>query len=430
MALAPGKIWKLARSGAAVSIVSLYLGVVCNLALTFFAGWWFGEHVFGYIVIGLSVVLIGSMLGQFGFSHGLVKLIGAYRATGDIAYLKGAIRGVTWFCTGTGVVFGVIGALVVLLPIPMDAELRPALLWSMACVPVWTLMLLQQHVARGFQRMGLANLPSTVVHPLLLMGAIWLLSERDAATAAFFFRWYAILGMGVVLGLGLWVRLLPEMRELRGVRPGYAMKQWLVMSFPIGVSNVLNQLMQRADALILAMFVTPAQVGLYGMAARIAMGVGQCKLAFNRYWASDMAGRWEVRDLDGLRHVVKRTGRLTMVVSVSIALVLIVFGRWILKLPGEAFVAAYPLMMILLVGHLMMAYFAANITLLQMADQERTATRNYAVALVVMVAGYFVAVPVWGAIGAAVVTSAGTVLLSSLMTRSCVKRLDCYPGAF
>jgi len=430
MALNVARLWRLARSGAAVSIVSLYLGVVCNLALTFFAGWWFGEHVFGYIVVGLSVVLIGSMLGQFGFSHGLVKLIGAYRATGDKPYLKGAIRYVTLFCTATGVVFGLLGAAVLLLPIPMDAELRSALLWAMACVPVWTLMLLQQHVARGFQRMGLANLPSTVAHPLLLIGAVVLLSERGTVSAAFFFRWYAILGVAVVAGLGLWVRLLPELRELRGVTARHDLRRWLVMSFPIGVSNVLNQLMQRADVLVLARFVSPAEVGLYGMAARIAMGVGQCKLAFNRYWASDMAGRWEMRDLDGLRRVTKRTGMLTMIVSLSITLVLVVFGRWILALPGEAFVAAYPLMMVLLVGHLAMAYFAANITLLQMADQERTATRNYAVALVVMIGGYFALAPVWGATGAAVVTSAGTLLLSSLMTRACVKRLDVYPGAW
>jgi O-antigen/teichoic acid export membrane protein len=159
------------------------------------------------------------------------------------------------------------------------------------------------------------------------------------------------------------------------------------------------------------------------------MGVGQCKIAFNRYWAADMAGRWEVRDLDGLHRVVRRTGQLTLIVSLTMAVVLIAAGRWIFRLPGEGFAGAYPLMLILLAGHLMMAYYAANITLLQMTDQERAATGNYSITLGAALIGYFVLTPLAGPYGAAIVTSGATVLLSLLMTRSCVKRLNCNPGA-
>src|SRR5690606_13965033 len=117
---------------------------------------------------------------------------------------------------------------------------------------------------------------------------------------------------------------------LAGVEPSYRIADWLWMSFPIGISNVQNQLLQRSDALILALFVTPAEVGIYGMAARLAVGVGQCKFAFSRYWSPVMAGRWEVRDHEGLQRVARRTARMSLLVSTLAAVALVLFGKWVL----------------------------------------------------------------------------------------------------
>ncbi|MCC6680707.1 MAG: lipopolysaccharide biosynthesis protein [Phycisphaeraceae bacterium] len=423
------RLLKLARSGAAVSAASIYLGVFCTLGLAFFGAWWFGDRVFGDIVIGNTAIILGAMLGQFGFSHGLVKLIGSYRATHDLPSLKGAIRYVPLFCTGTGAVLALLGFAFLCLPLGIEPATRHALFWAMPCIPVWTQMLLQQHVARGYQRMGLANLPSTVVHPLLLMAACWSMTEFQNASATFYFQAYLVLGLLTVLGLAVWLRLLPQLRELHGVRAKSQLWQWIVMSYPIGLAVGLNQVLQRSDVLVLATFVPKEIVAYYGLATRVTQGVGQCTIAFNRYWAAAFAGQWELRDIAGLQRSARRAAQLSTVVALSLAALLVLFGRSVFTLPGEDFVAAYPLMLILLAGQLTSAYFAANVTLLQMADQQWAATLNFALLLPPLIVAYFAFAPWSGAPGVAAVSSAGWIALSVLMAISCVKRLGVNPGA-
>jgi O-antigen/teichoic acid export membrane protein len=424
------RLWRIAGGGAAVSLASLYLGVLCTLGLNFFAGWWFGGEAFGEIAVGLSVILICSMMCQLGFSHGVVKLIGAYRATGEDALLRGAMRGTVGLCLAASAAVTVVGYFCLLLPMPLDPGVRSALQWAFVCIPVWTLLLLVQNIARGFQRMGLANLPSTVFHPLALIDALLLLPDGPYRTAAFFFQAYGLLALATLLGLVLWMGALPEIRAIAHVRPVYATRAWLKMSIPILFSVGQNQLLQRGDVLILALFVAKQEVGWYALASRVTLSVANCKLAFNRHYAAAMAAKHALGDHERLQYIVRRTSRLSLAVSVSIAAVLILFGKPILGLAGEDFTRAYPLMFILLVGNLFTAYYAANIVLLQMADQECIATALYTVTSICVVAGYFLIVPWAGAMGAATVTSAGMVLLTWLMSRACKKHLNCASGAF
>jgi O-antigen/teichoic acid export membrane protein len=111
-------------------------------------------------------------------------------------------------------------------------------------------------------------------------------------------------------------------------------------------------------------------------------------------------------------------------------IVLILFARAILGFLGKDFVDGYWLMIILLLGHLIRSYFASGITLLQMADEERSATRILFTSALLVLLGYAVAIPILQTWGTAIVTSFGLAGVASWAALACKRRPGCYVGAF
>jgi O-antigen/teichoic acid export membrane protein len=424
---------RVARSGASLSLVGLYLGIVAQYGMHFLLARQMGAATYAYVAVALNVVSIGDMVVQLGFSHGIVKLIGAYSARGEQALLVGALRGVFLLTLAAGVSLGVLGATGAWLVGSPGSEWTLPMVLGFAAIPGVGLLLLVQNMARGFGRMGLATLPQGVLLPALTL-ALWYLypslSGSPLPAAPLFLGLYAAIALGLALLAYARVLTLPQVRAARGIKPLYEFREWLRMSLPMLASVTLYQLLQRGDLLILSLFAPAQQVGVYSVASRLAQAVAVSNMAFNRYWAAGMARRHALGDAEGLQRLATKTARVTFLVSLALCLGLALAGPSLVLLFGPDFGGAYSLMLVLLAGQITSAYFAPNVTLLQMGDRERVVTRIYLLVCLLVLAAYLGAVPWYGALATAIVTSAGLALLNLLATRAAMSRLGCYAGAF
>ncbi len=425
------RLRRLVTSGAAISLMGLYLAVICQYGMHFLLARELGAATYGYIALGLNIISIFDMVAQLGFAHGIVKLIGVYTSRNEPALTMGAIRGVFGLTFVSGCVIALVGATTVYFLAYSNREMFLTLQAAFASVPALGLLLIAQNIARGFRKMGYGTLPQGVLLPgLVLIIASFMLWRNGELRAYWVVLCYG--GVAFLLALLVYWRMLSqeEMLSIRVHKPQYRFKEWLSMSLPMLASVSLYQLLQRSDLLVLALFVPARQVGVYALASRLAQAVAVSNMAFNRYWASSMASQYALKDFRRLQSVVTRTARLTFFCSLSLALFLLFFGNRIIDLFGGEYHEVYWLMAVLLVGQVVSGYFASNVVLLQMADRERVVTGIHFVSCIGLIGGFFLFVPHYGAMASAVITSAGIVFLNFLATFAGWKLLRCYSGAF
>jgi len=431
--LAPQAL-RLLRSGAMVSLITLYTGILAQYALHFFAARELGAEKYGYFALGLSIISIGAMTCQLGFNRAVIKLIGVYNARHEYGLLLGILRGTFLLVLSFGSIVAITAFGIVTYfsePNPQNSLQPLTLMLQLTCIamPCVALLLLVQNMARGLHSVIVANLPYNTVLPLIALGYMVVMINQPIY-AYHLIGVYGLSAIILTVLVYLYIIRLPKIQAIKSETKRYEYYTWLKTAIPIGIFTFFNQLLQRGDILILALFLPAQSVGIYALASRLSQVVTLANRAFNRYWAPKMAEHHAVNNKKSLQQVITKTARFTFLSVAMTSLILIVFGNEIIPLFGKDFNDTYGLMVIFLFGKLLKSYFAPSIMLLQMADQEKLATRLLLLIGSMVLIAHFIIIPNFGTTGAVIVTTLGTMFLTIATVVASKLRINCYTGAF
>jgi O-antigen/teichoic acid export membrane protein len=188
-----------------------------------------------------------------------------------------------------------------------------------------------------------------LLRPVLIFGS----------ALALYWLGFAELGLACGFALGLWLNLiiiaLATMYVLRQhgifVSPGSRVPNELQSyATPAWASTLVGELRYRLDTLVLALFVEPAMVGIYGVAKEfgaVVRSVGHGAFPILTALFSDAAQR-----AHGQRVSVTYTYAVTVAVLMELPViaVYVVFGRELLSLFGAQYVAGYSTVLLLAAG--------------------------------------------------------------------------------
>ncbi len=429
MRLSVRQIGPMLRSAAFASLVGVYLGVGVQFALRLYLARPLGTVHYGDVALALAIINVVAHLAMVGFNHALPRLVGEYQARGDDGRLYGAVRFAVMLTCGASAALAVLGASLAW-GLGHDRPQRvTTLLLAFAVVPLLAMLHLMIHVARSFQRMWLARLPYNVILPTLVLTVVVALAVTDRLTPARVIAAYGLLAMPLILDVGRRLLRLPPLARARQGRPVHEPRPWMRLALPNLLFTGCNQLVRRMDLLLVGLLASDEELGVYALAFNLMQVVMLATHAANAYISSSLASAHAMGDRDRLRREARATARLALVMSGSLALLLVIAGQPILAFFGEAFVAGYPLLVVLLLGVVAEACFAPGMNLLQMADRERQAAAILAGLLVASTIGYIVLLPIHGAMGAAVVAAVTRLLIGYLSHRACRRNLNCSAAA-
>jgi O-antigen/teichoic acid export membrane protein len=123
--------------------------------------------------------------------------------------------------------------------------------------------------------------------------------------------------------------------------------------------------------ILISLWVSERDVGLYGAALRIAVLTSFVLIALNSVVAPRFASAYSLGDHKMLADLARRSSTISAVVAVPIVALLAVFSRPIMGAFGAEFAAAAPYLCILLVGQLTNALTGSVGFLLTMTGHER-----------------------------------------------------------
>ena len=390
-----------AKSGAVqvLTIAGQALLTVTNVLLARL----FGRSVFGAYQASLAIVEMLTRGGTGGADKGMLRFVPGARARGEPAMVRAALG------TGLrlGLVVGGLGALALVALAPLIARashdptmttglrlMAPAIVltggvWILAQASLAARVTRPNFIVRGLGEPVLllvAGLTAAAVGRSLHHLAV---AHVAAAGATFLLALFVV---GPVFGKGAIAQSLRAPSV-----PGFVR-----FSLPLGLSELVNVVLQRADIVILTLFLGAGATGVYAAAEFITRVISNTRYVFDSIAAAVFSEALHLGQRERLQQSLSRMTRWVLTVATPIAVTVIVLRHELLSLYGPAFQGGAPALVILALGHLVNASLGLAGWILVTSGRSRLLLMNNLGAATLNIVAGLTLIPRYGLVGTAI----------------------------
>src|SRR5712691_8370454 len=404
------------------------IGSVLRYVGNFLIQYGFGPGGYGLYTLSLSLVSLISATFNLGLDDAMVRYVAIYRGKQQ----PKSLRGLLIFCTTLAGLAGIAGALLLLFFTPTlvthwitlkqhhvaDKDLLNraiALLQLMApLIPLMTMQVMWFAGLRGFKAFKWRVLTTGILQPSLQIALLALVliffRTKDGITAVAVALFISTM-FNTVLNLYF---LFRQVERVATSEPEhYEVREWLTFASFNFLTTIIDTVLDSIDTILLAAFgVSEVAIGQYGAAIRLGNFIAMPLLSINNVFAPTIAELLSKGELQKLESMFKLMTRWSVMFSLPIFLMMVLFAPYLLALPGPGFVAAWPLLVAFSVGSMINAGTGAVGYMLLMTGYQRLSFLNSLVAVVVNIVFGILLTPRYGAMGTAISTGLAICVLN------------------
>ncbi len=389
------RIAGLLLSAVGVRLAGAVVGLVLQIVL---ARWLTPTEMGGWFLI-MSLASFAGLLISAGYPTLGLAVLARYHARGQHRMADQFMQKAA-YDIGKYALLMALPAIAFLLMAPVSDVSRLAVIAGLVVAPAAAIIRLNGSAANALRRYMLTIVPDFIGKSVLLLGfvALYVMATGrltlDIVAAAFIVLSYltawitgkVLKGHGVT-GLG---------RDTSSVRLG---KTWASRAAPLII--VAMALMAMADylTLVATLLLPKADVALVGIAIRLAALIGFFTQASQQFVLRDLAGALHVRDAGQARSLLMRTNIACVSVIAAALVGFAVLGEWFLALFGPGYVAAQPVLMLLMLAQGVRAIGGINVHLLSLGGGQAMLGRTCLASAVIILALASLLVPVLGITG-------------------------------
>jgi len=290
------------------------------------------------------------------------------------------------------------------------------------------LIRIRQTIMQGLNQVVLGQLPEMLIQPVLfiaLLGGVYLFSRNYLSAPLAICANAIATGIAFIIGTKMLQRILPQ-KTMEAV-PEYNTRDWAYSALPLLLLNSLRVINAQTDIIILGAVKGAEVAGIYAVANRGAGLIAFILVAVNAALAPTIASLYAAGDMRQLQHVITKSARIVLLISLPVGLSLILFGKWFLLLFGHGFIKGITALSILSIGQIVNAATGSVGILLVMTGYERDVSIFTGVSGVLNVVLNIVLIPIWGLKGAATATASSMIVLNLMLAIWVYKRLGINP---
>jgi O-antigen/teichoic acid export membrane protein len=406
-----GAIW-----GLLITVGGVVLGMLSQVVLAR----QLGTAGYGVYVYVLAAMNAASIIGKLEMDSAAVRFVAAYHATHSWGLLHGYLRtSRRWVTLSAGGVGLLAAAVIVGVQRWLPSGYIGPLLLGCALLPIASRLQVEAGYLQGFRRVRESQAPFQLLRPLVLcisLLAIGASSYRLSVRAALLFQLLAS-ATALAVTLRLMARSTPA--EVKSAPPLDDSAEWIRTVGPLMVIS-LSQLVlsTQTDVLVVHSFLGKEATAIYGTASQLAVLISFTFTALMLIVQPQIARLFAQKRLSDLQRLVGKVQFASLLASLAVFVVLVLFGRWALSWFGRDFRSGYTVMLILAAGQVTLATLGAIAGyLLTMTGHQREASHVIAGTAVLNLALTLVLTPRFGIIGTAVATAI------SILTRGAILAL-------
>ncbi len=379
-----------------------------------------GAERFGAYAYGMNWVYILMVPAVLGFDRLLLREIPVLEHRADFGKLRGLLRYSHKLILGISFALAMVAAGVATWMTRLDDvsfAMTRATQIAMLLLPVFALLRLRQTILLAKRKFVTAQIGELGILPwgtLVLIGAIVLI-DPNRLSAELAILTYFISGMIGILFLYLKTRNEFDSRVYEA-SPDYTVRVWLTAAVPMLLVAGMQILNQRIDILMVGSMLGAEDVGIYAVANRGVLLVWLAFFAVNQPLAPVVAKLHEEQNRRSLQNLLVRAARISLLLAVPVAALLILFASTFLGFFGAEFRAGHDPMVIMSVGQVITMGFGSVSTALVMTGNERTAAVGIGISVLLNIALNLLLIPIYGMTGAAWALAAGQVTAAAIMS--------------
>ncbi|MGB7293159.1 MAG: polysaccharide biosynthesis C-terminal domain-containing protein [Thermodesulfobacteriota bacterium] len=386
--------------------------------------------IYAYVMswIGLLGVLAGLGLGQ-----AMVRFIATYNRQGEWGKIKGLIRysNIGVFVVSVFIILAVYLFMQIVISDKKNSTVYGPLLISLLLLPLNSIMDREGAALRGFHWIISGQVPSMLIRPLLyiiLIGTAWMFLRNSLNIQSVIYLNIAATVVAIAVAGYLLLRAMPK--AVKESTPAYELHLWNSSVFPIMLMGGMYMINGQADILMLGSIKGTEFSGIYQIADRGAGLIIFVLGAVIASFAPTIAHLYAGKNIDKLQRIVTKSARVTLLLSLPVALFLILFGHRLLGIFGSEFVQGYSALAILSISQLVNVASGPVANILVMTGHERDAALGVGISSLANVILNAIFIPFWGLEGAAVATGTSIITWNLVLIWFVRKRINIHPTVF
>ncbi|RMF57670.1 MAG: hypothetical protein D6748_10670 [Calditrichaeota bacterium] len=394
-------------TGSSIGLTIRVLGAILGYAFTLMITRNYGAVGMGIYALSLSVLNLGGLLGKFGLDVATMRMIATYAGNKEWGLIKKLSR-ISFLYTL--LIAGTV-SLVLLILAPVIADkvfgkhyLTPHFRVAAIGIFPFVLMSLYAQSLRGLKQITSAiflQFVSVTLIGALLLGFFILMDFKQPGIPLYSYLGGVVLSL--LLGYELWKSALTKLPQTTTSQMNIIPTgKFLEMGFHMMLSGSLLLLMGWIDRIMLGMFTTESDVGIYTVALRIAALSTIPSVGINSIGAPKFAELFGSQKLVELKRLVKQTSKLLFWITLPILGVCLLFPNFILSLFGKGFNQGVMALTYLCLGRLVGASCGLIAPLIRMVGKERVLNLILLVATLLNIVLNYLLIPRYGINGAAI----------------------------
>ncbi len=389
--------------GSVTFFVIRVLGILVTYMFTIIVTRNLGASAWGIFTLCLTILQITSVIGRLGLDIALLRFIAQYNAQGKggtakYIYLKSISLVIPFaLLLSVGLYFS---APVLAEKVFQKEQLIPYIkLIAFAILP-FTLLYINSESLRAFKKIKeyatFQNLLPFLI-ALIIVGTFFT-SLNIQKTELILLAYIAGVSLAFLFSF---IFLWKEFRDTTDEKERVSMKHILSVSFPMLMSSSLFMIMSWTDTIMLGIWRSEEEVGIYNVAVRLSMITSFTLMAINSIAAPKFAEFWGRKDMEGLKRVAQQSTKLIFWSSAPVLILYLIFPEWFMKLFGEEFKEGAIALVILTIGQFVNAASGSIGNILQMTGKQLIVQNVIFICLFINVILNYLLIPQYGIVGAA-----------------------------
>ena len=387
-------------NGASSNFIIQIFGILLGYLVVFVISHFYGVKGLGIFTLSFAVVNIFILLGKGGLDTSIVKFISE-----NIDSKQINIKELYLLIIKLSVPINLILILIMFVFSPYIAHnifdnpnLTPYFqLMSLVILPI-SLRSINANALRGLKKIKIYSLLQNVfIHLFFIMG-IFLVNVFTNTIEYLILSYVFSSWLVFTISSTSWYK---NMKKLTTGTTKSGIKNILKVSIPMLLTSSLMLVITWTDSIMLGIFCSEIEVGLYSIAMKIATSSLIILMAFSSILAPKIAQAYGNNDLILLRSLIQKTNKLIITISLPTIVILITITPYLLSFFGEEFKVAYSTFLILMVGMIWKVFFGVSEFILQMTNNQRSVAVFSFIGVIVNILLNIFLIPLYGINGAA-----------------------------
>jgi len=372
------------------------------------------------VMAWLNILVVFALCGNMPLA---VREVAKYQAADDKETVKSLWQHSFWRVLLFSLVVGIIAWFSLNAAGIINENNESLFKMALVALPIWAVANLVSAFLRGAKHVILSQVPDKIFRSIgffVLIILAWLFLDKIEAEQIFQIQ---ILLLSVVLISSFYFLNKNEGWIFNKASENKYVKAWSAMGMVFLFQSAMQVGNGRVDILTLDYYRTDSEVGIYGVALKIADLLKIVLMIVNIVIAPEIAALYNSGKTKKLQQLLKRSIQISFFLSLPIALFLILAGTQVLGIFGEDFSSGYPVLVFIIFIQLINVGVGSVGNVLNMTGHEKEASLGLFISMVLNVCLNLMLVPLYGMMGAAIASGVAIVSWNLIMWVMVKKKL-------